>query len=415
MQTRFLTSARLATYFTVVLCVATTRLSHAEETSSTVTSAAVSAESQDTTVTNETTKPLAIDRTEELKPSDFRSTKEGTWETKWKKATFPFDELIYWWNFRPERDEAFRLYLQVGFDGGEESPWLYAGYWGRVTLELDERKEPKFEHGTLEQDQLLLKKKAAQWRFRLVSAGKRTLAKPPKLGVIVTDNNPTPEASAKAHAKKNETNPGILDVGLCMQQDSGGNYLKDRCQSAAVASAMDYFGTSVPLEMIIAHTTDPEYKSFGIWPRTINTAYEFGFDAYLDRFRDWEKVKQAISENKVILCSITMPRKDTYIDPPYPAMGGHIVVMCGMTDDGRVVVTDSARRSTGYLEQWMLPDFQKIWMRNKGGVGMVICPPADAKQKLVKNLPAFPEYAKNRKPEPEEKHEDTQTSQPLTN
>ncbi|MGC8840180.1 MAG: hypothetical protein ACP5QZ_01840, partial [Candidatus Sumerlaeaceae bacterium] len=43
-----------------------------------------------------------------------------------------------------------------------------------------------------------------------------------------------------------------------------------------------------------------------------------------------------------------------------------------------------------HLVQWLLPDFEKIWMRNKGGVGMVICPPKGFKPKLVRDLPPFP-------------------------
>lgn len=337
----------------------------------------------------------AIDSTQRLKPGDFVATKSGIWETKWQKAKCPFDELIYYWNARLERDEGFRLYLQVSFAPKEESPWLYAGFWGRVPLQRDERTEPKFENGKLEQDQLRLKKKATQWRFRLVSEGKRRLSKPPVLGIITTDNHPTSELAAKYSDKvTSQPAPEILDVHLCSQEDSGGNYLKDRCQSAAVASAMDYFGTSVPLEQIISYTTDPEYRSFGIWPRTIGTAYEFGFDAYLDRFRDWDKVKKTVAQNKVILCSITMPANDDYVDPPYPKIGGHIVALCGVTEDGRVIVTDSARRATGYLEQWRAPDFEKIWMRNKGGVGMVVCPPKGAAEKHVKQLPQFPDYKK---------------------
>ncbi len=63
-----------------------------------------------------------------------------------------------------------------------------------------------------------------------------------------------------------------------------------------------------------------------------------------------------------------------------------------MTDDGRVVVTDSAlgKSGRGYLCQWLQSDFEKVWMRTKGGVAMVICPPAGAVVRAVTNLPPFP-------------------------
>ena len=334
----------------------------------------------------------AIDARSQLKPSAFKRTAEGQWESAWRQAEFAFDELIYYWNVLPERGEGFRLYLQVRFAGGSESPWLYAGYWGKVKpYPQGERQKPKFEQGSLEHDQLLLKEKALAWRFRVVSEGDRMLSERPLIGVITTDNHPSPELAAMWGSQPAATTPGkVLDVPLRNQEDVDGNPFPDRCQSAAVASAMQYFGTTVPLEQIIAFTTDPEYKSYGIWPRTINTAHEFGFEAYLDRFRNWDSVKRTVAENKIILCSITMPRNDTYIAPPYPSIGGHIVALCGVTDDGRVIVTDSAKKG-GYLSQWKREDFEKIWMRNKGGVGMVIVPPKDAPMKVLEKVPPFPQ------------------------
>ncbi len=320
-------------------------------------------------------------------PSEFLPTHAGDWECGWQSADFPFDELIYWWECRLERGEGFRLYLQAAFAGSETSPWLYAGYWGRVKS-VAHRAEPEFDHGRLELDQLLLKKKADAWRFRIVSEGERRLSACPALGAIATDNL---SAAAPGEPSAPEQDL-VLDIPFRTQTDASGYRLKDRCQSAALASAMEYFGTSVPLEQIIAFTTDPEYKSFGIWPRTLAAAHEFGFDAYLDRFRDWNSVRRAVAANKVVLCSIRMPEDDDYIAPPYKSIGGHIVALNGVAEEDRVVVTDSALAAgdAGSRLQWRRPDFEKIWMRNKGGVGMVICPPPGAAQTLVADLPPFP-------------------------
>lgn len=343
--------------------------------------------------------PLAVDTAYEIQPSQFNANTSGTWETAWIENEFPFDELIYYWKSPLERNQGWRLYLQVKFAEGAttgplESPWLYGGYWGRVPY-TGKRTEPEFDQGSLEQDQLLLKDKASAYRFRVVDEGKRPMAEPPMLGVIATDNEPSAELITQHGVKKNSPTSEtlVLDLPMRRQRDTAKNALVDRCQSAALATAMQYYGTSVPLEQIIAHTTDPEYRVFGIWPRTIATAHEFGFDAYLDRFRTWDKVVEALRENKVILASMTMPLRDRYIDPPYPRMSGHIVALAGVTSDGRVLVTDSARSKTGYLEQWRRQDFEKIWMRNKGGVGMVIMPPDDAQVIRVEDIAPFPDYA----------------------
>jgi hypothetical protein len=175
--------------------------------------------------------------------------------------------------------------------------------------------------------------------------------------------------------------------------------MPSRCQSAALSTAMEFFGRKYPLEDIVAYTHDPEYRMEGIWPRTIGAGVELGFDVYIDRFRNWDQVRKALQQNKVILCSITMPKEGHYIDPPYSSMGGHIVALNGLAADGRVVVTDSAlaRSRRGYLCQWLPEDFAQIWIENKGGVGMVGCPPQGFRPRLVSQLAGFPKNRTGKK------------------
>jgi hypothetical protein len=339
-------------------------------------------------------KTRAIDWRHSIESKQWHRTAQGTWVTPTVKAEFPFNELIYSWKTRVPRDEGWRLYLQAEFGAEDRTPWLYAGYWGDVKITSGSRTNPKFDRGIVDQDTLQIKQKAVRYQFKLVSEGEKPLSVLPSLFVITTDTSPTEEMSRQFTPSHPDlsTKSEILDVPYRAQEDMGGNRLIDRCQSAAVAAAMSYFGKDVPLENIICYTTDPEYKAFGIWPRTINTAVEHGFDAYIDRFRDWNQVRKTVSENKVILCSITMPKNDCYIAPPYPDIGGHIVALKGVTPDGRVLVVDSAKTAgdQGGCLQWLAADFEKIWMRNKGGVGMVICPPKGAQKKLLREVPPFP-------------------------
>ncbi len=337
-----------------------------------------------------------IDWRHRIEAKELARSGKGAWTSRLVKAEFPFNELTYYWNVRLPRDEGFRLYLQVEFAPGDASPWLYAGFWGKVPL-FAKRSKPSFDRGLLDEDTLQLKSRATGYRFKVVDEGEVPLTVLPTLGVITTDTQPTAMSAARYQSGQTSVRvtSRILDVPLRLQTDVCGNPLKDRCQSAAVASAMEYFGRPIPLEQIICYTTDPEYESFGIWPRTINAAVEHGFKAYLDRFRDWDAVRRTVAENKVILCSITMPASSEYVAPPYEKIGGHIVALCGVTEDGRVVVTDSAAvaqkaKEGGHCLQWLQADFEKIWMRNKGGVGMVICPPPGAPEHLVADLPSYP-------------------------
>jgi len=321
--------------------------------------------------------------------SDFQKTAAGEWISPLVQPAFAFEELIYSWH--PQRPgDTFRLYLKAAFGSSSETDWLYAGFWGAVPDLVTNRLRPTFDRGVLDMDWLKLTDKATSFRFKVVSAGANALAAPPALTVVTTDNH---AGTSKPSAEPEPMPARVLDAPLRRQLDSQGQWMKDRCQSAALASAMEYYGKSVRLEDIVRYTNDPEYNYPGLWPRVIAAAREFGFEGYVERFRDWTAVRRTVAENKIILCSIRLRQGDCQ-SPPYVSMGNHIVALCGVTDDGRVVVTDSAlgKSGTGYLCQWLQSDFETVWMRKKGGVAMVICPQAGAVERRVKDLPSFPTH-----------------------
>ncbi len=345
-------------------------------------------------------RPAPLDARLTVPGDVFERRGNAEWLSPESAAPFPFEELIYSWQIRLPEKEGFRLHLQVAFAGGETSPWLYAGFWGKVKPVAGKRENPKFEHGEVDLDHLKLRKKAVAFRFKVIDEGDVPLTRPPALHVVVTDNRPPPEFARRfAPARPaGRFEPRILDLPLRKQQDSKGTPTPNRCQSAAVATAMQYFGRTVPLEAIIPWTHDPEYEFEGIWPRTLGAAAQNGFEARIDRFRDWEAVKAAIARNEVILASIRMPKGMTCKEPPYSSIGGHIVAVNGWTADGRVVITDSAlaRKDEGHLCQWLMEDFEKVWMVEKGGVGMVILPPDGAKPVL--HAAPLPDLPKGRAP-----------------
>jgi len=347
-------------------------------------------------------EPESISDNGKLAPVDWEDTIHSArwypandpsqWLTPWRASPISFDEMIYSWSVSLPEEEGFRLYLRVRFTDDEVSPWLYAGYWGDVDL-VDSRQSPRFEHGRLLLDHLFLNKHAGAYQFRLVDEGRRGLTVLPSLHAVVTDNDPdSVPAMLIGDPAPDHVGGVVLDLPLRRQETSEGVRMRDRCQSAAIATAMEYLGFDVATEDIEALIYDPEYRHPGIWPRIIASATQHGLDGYITRFRDWDSVDRAIRQNHLVLASITMPASLDYIAPPYAQIGGHIVVVNGLTDDGRVVVTDSAlgRTGAGYLCQWLIEDFEKVWMDQKGGVAMVILPPPGAPRIEVAELDEFP-------------------------
>lgn len=330
-----------------------------------------------------------------IQPEDFRKVNDETYVTSIRQTDFKFNEAIYSWNIKIPEKQGFRLFFRVIPDKGNPEPWLYAGYWGGVKPRGDDIRT-EFEHGRMLYDHILLDKKYGQYQFRIVDKGEKSLSLLPSMRFVYTEDERTTKTtgSGKSGSGKGVSETIVLDVPFRSQHATSGEHIPDTCQSAALASAMQYFGKEIPLEGITKWTGDPEYDLMGIWPRTIGTGAQFGLAGYIDRFRTWDKVAETLSENKIILASLTMPEEGDYIDPPYPRMSGHIVALCGVTDDGRVIVEDSAlsKNNKGHRLQWLIPDFEKIWMDQKGGVGMVIYSKDDMPVKKVNNIPDFQSY-----------------------
>lgn len=336
----------------------------------------------------------ASDSTAKMESNWFTKTTDLSWESAKLKPVQEFDELIYSWSIPESAPCTFDL--KVHFPDGAESPWIYAGYFG-LPEGLVAREEPVFDRGKLALDQLLLKEPAESVQFRInYETPQASLPKDLNFTVISTLNQPTtmtlcrPLRDSKVVLKTQDT---YLDLPLRKQQTSLGEKMDDTCQTAALATALQYFGKDVRNEDLYFRIYDRAYDYNGVWPRIAEAAIAEGFAAQVERFRTWEQVDEALARDAVILCSITMPKGGDYKAPPYAKQGGHIFALNGFSSDGRVVVTDSAlgKDEIGYRCQWLKEDFEKIWFEKKGGVAIVIEAPEGFKAKRFKKLKKFPD------------------------
>jgi len=115
---------------------------------------------------------------------------------------------------------------------------------------------------------------------------------------------------------------------------------------------------------------DADHRMFGNWNRAVARAGDFGLDAWLDRFRNWDKVKAEIAQGRPVIASIAF-KKGEFPSSVLSATGGHLIVIRGFTPAGDIIVNDPANPTRGSDAIYKADELARAWFAH-GGVGYVI-------------------------------------------
>ncbi len=108
-------------------------------------------------------------------------------------------------------------------------------------------------------------------------------------------------------------------------------------------------------------THDPYYNMFGIWPRVVQNASEYGLDGAVTRYRAWSEARTVLANGGRIAMSVGLP-----------LYSGHLLMLAGFTSDGRPIVHDPAK-SNGYSYVYNKTSISQSWF-NKGGIAYTFYP-----------------------------------------
>ncbi|HEX9005906.1 MAG TPA: C39 family peptidase, partial [Bacteroidota bacterium] len=126
------------------------------------------------------------------------------------------------------------------------------------------------------------------------------------------------------------------------------------CSPTSVSILRSYSIPVVPL-LFARDTYDPYYDMFGIWPRVVQNASEYGLDGAVTRYRSWSQAREVLARGGRIALSVGLP-----------LYSGHLMMLAGFTAAGDPIVHDPAR-SDGYSHLFSKSDLSHSWF-DKGGV-----------------------------------------------
>jgi hypothetical protein len=289
-----------------------------------------------------------------------------------------FNEVVASWNVDTPPDTGFCVEVRVGRDAEDLwSPYLYLGDWGTVAVPGE--RVVDWELGRVDVDYFRSDERfdRVQYRIRAVNAAPESrVLRVRRLGLCVSDMTGIPESvwtprplpdrpPAEAWQRR-------LPVPFRSQKTDRPEMKHKICSPTSVAMVLAYRGIERTSEEVADAAFDPTHGIYGNWPRNVQAAYSLGQRGYLARFSDWTAVERMIAAGQPLVISIRVYEGDTLRNAPYRSSDGHLIVLAGFDEEGRVLVNDPAvaKAERGQLAYYR-EDLEKVWMRATGGLAYV--------------------------------------------
>jgi hypothetical protein len=268
----------------------------------------------------------------------------------------PFNEGLPSWNgSAPNSYSSFKIQMRFPYNGGW-SPWLTVGFWksniwgtyGTLT----------YGGGYIDYDNVKLNSYQSSWQFKIIMTRTSSDKVSPtinKLSFFVSDSRTTSSVNITNIVNDN---PEAIFIPTQFVYQYGVDPVigPDICSPTSVSMILKSYNIEVDPYQFAVATRDPYFNMFGIWPRVVQNASEFGLDGAVTRYRTWSEVREVLANGGRISMSVGSPL--------YPV--GHLLMIAGFTSDGKPIVHDSAKPN-GYSYVYNKTSLSQSWFI-KGGV-----------------------------------------------
>ncbi len=267
----------------------------------------------------------------------------------------PFNEGLPSWNgSAANSNNGFRVQMRFPYNGGW-SPWLTVGYW--KTNIYGTYSKPTYGGGMVDYDYVKLNTYQSTWQFKVLMKRTSTSIESPsihKLSFFVSDNRTTTSVNITNIVNDNPAEvfiPTTFVYQYGVDPGIGG----DICSPTSVSMILKSYNINVDPRQFAIDNYDTNFGMFGIWPRVVQNAAEYGLDGAVTRYRTWSEAREVLANNGRISMSVGLP-----------LYTGHLMMLAGFTSDGRPIVHDPAK-SNGYSYIYNKTSLSQSWF-NKGGI-----------------------------------------------
>jgi hypothetical protein len=276
-------------------------------------------------------------------------------------SAHPFNQGLPSWNgSSSDPGSAFRIEMRFPAGSGW-SPWLTVGYWRNYVW--GNYGTTSYPGGYVDVDYVKLNSYVSRWQFRILMSRAEISRPSPsmkKLSFFVSDSRTTSSqdfTGILADCPGQILVPTDFIYQYGVDPDIGGSI----CSPTSVSMILKSYGIPVNPPQFANDTYDPEWEMFGVWPRVVQNAAEYGLDGAVTRFRSWSQARDVLAGGGRISMSVGLPLYE-----------GHLMMLAGFTPAGDPIVHDPAR-SNGYSYVYRKADISHSWF-DKGGIGYTFYP-----------------------------------------
>ena len=251
-------------------------------------------------------------------------------------------------------NSAFKIFIRF-YNDGVWSNWLTAGYWKNHIW--GSYGATSYTGGEINIDYVKLNSYHQIFQFSVAIGRISTTTKSPqfsKLSIYLSDSRTTDNINY-TELLNDKPAPIFIDTDHYYQYDLDDAIGASICSPTTVSMILRSFSINVdPVEFARA-TKDPYWGIFGVWPRVVQNAHEYGLDGAVTRYRNWSDCYDVLSQGGRIGMSLGPP-----------LYSGHLIMLAGFDENGNPLVHDSARRD-GYKHLFNKDDLGRSWFA-KGGI-----------------------------------------------
>lgn len=273
----------------------------------------------------------------------------------------PFNEGLPSWNgTAPDNNSGFKVQMRFPY-GASWSQWLTVGYWKSNIW--SSYGSTSYGGGYIDYDYVKLNSYQSSWQFKIIMT--RTSAAEPSptlhaLSFFVSDSRTTSSVNITNIVNDNPAEI-FIPTDFVYQYGVDPVIGGDICSPTTVSMILKSYSIDVDPYQFALDTRDPYFNMFGIWPRVVQNASEFGLAGAVTRYRTWSEAREVLANGGRIAMSVGQP-----------LYSGHLFMLAGFTADGKPIVHDPAK-SNGYSYVYNKTSISQSWF-NKGGVSYTFYP-----------------------------------------